>query len=191
VVPPVAEAAPPESKDEAAEGLFAREPAAPPPPERDLAKQDAAADVESETVVGGVVSEEAGNREKRARAAPGPAVTADAASPALSAARPGHAATPTGLEAHEDAFRRLEAVRPRSAAGWRRLREQWNALAAAEADPVRADEARVRAILAAREAWRAGGEEGDEAVFRAQADSYLRRDDARQRPRVERLLAEP
>jgi hypothetical protein len=129
VLPPVTDAAPPESKDEGAEGVFARAPAAPPPPDQALAEQ-------------------------------------------------------------EDAFRRLEAVRPRSAAGWRRLRDQWSALAAAEADPVRADEARVRAIVAAREAWQAGGDEGDEAVFRAEAESYLRRDDARQKPRVLGLLAE-
>jgi hypothetical protein len=99
------------------------------------------------------------------------------------------AATPASLQA--DAFRRLEAVRPRTAAGWRSVREQWKALAAAESDPLRADEARVRAIIAAREAWRAeGGDAGDEAAFRAEADSYLGREDARQKARVEGLLAD-
>lgn len=190
VVPPVTDAAPPESKDEGAEGVFARAPAAPPPPDEALAKQDAPAGAESENLLGSAPREEAARREKGAREAPRPAVAAEAASPTLSAASAGRAATPAGLAEHEDAFRRLEAVRPRSAAGWRRLREQWSALAAAEADPVRADEARVRAIVAAREAWRAGGDEGDEAVFRGEAESYLRREDARQKPRVLGLLAE-
>ena len=192
VAPPVAKSAPQQAKDRAAEGAFAPEPAAPPrPAEFGLARQEAAADAESERAAGGVVSPNAANREKQARVAPRSAATAEAASPALAAASAGREATPASLKAQEEAFRRLEAVRPGTAAGWRRLREQWNALAAAEMDPARADEARVRAIVAAREAWQAGGDEGDEAVFRAEAESYLRRDDARQKPRVERLLAEP
>jgi hypothetical protein len=101
------------------------------------------------------------------------------------------AATASLERQEQDAFRRLESMRPRSAAGWRSLREQWKAVAAAEGDPVRADEARVRAVGAALEAWRAGGAETDEAAFRAEAEAYLLRDDARQRPRVEKLLAEP
>lgn len=89
-----------------------------------------------------------------------------------------------------DGFRRLEAVRPRSAAEWRRLRDEWNALAAAQADPLRADEARVRAIEAGREAWRRGADASDEDAFRRDAAAYLERADALQKPRVERLLAE-
>jgi hypothetical protein len=167
--PPVTEAAPREERDQAAEGGFAPEPSA---------------------AVGGVVPQQAASREKAERVAPRSGITAESAPPVMSAANAGPEATLASRQAEEDAFRRLEAVRPRTPEGWRRVREQWSALAAAEADPVRADEARVRAIVAALEAWRGGGGEGDEAAFRAQAESYLRRDDARQRPRVERLLAE-
>ncbi len=113
------------------------------------------------------------------------------AAPTLSA---GEGGLPGGVSAERppaDAFRRLEAVRPRSAAEWRRLRDEWNALAATQPDHLRADEARVRAILAGREAWRAGGDAGDEDAFRRAAAAYLQREDALQKPRVERLLAEP
>ncbi|HSD30020.1 MAG TPA: zf-HC2 domain-containing protein, partial [Vicinamibacteria bacterium] len=48
VVPPVAAAARPEAKDEAAHGVFSREPAAAPPDEPALARPEALADVESE-----------------------------------------------------------------------------------------------------------------------------------------------
>jgi anti-sigma factor RsiW len=187
------EATPRERKDQPTVNAFARE--APAPAERDEGVATGApADLEPQGAVGGVaggvVSQDAADREKRERVAPRAAVTAESASPMMSAAGAGHEATPASLKAQEDAVRRLEAVRPRTAAGWRRVREQWDALAAAETDPVRADEARVRAIVAAREAWRAGGDEGDAAAFRAGAESYLRRDDARQKPRVEGLLAE-
>ena len=67
----------------------------------------------------------------------------------------------------ERAFGRLEASRPRTAAQWRRLRDAWSAFAAAHPDDPRADEARVRAIEAGREAWLAGGADDDEAAFRA------------------------
>lgn len=171
--PVPAQAAP---KDEAvAEGVFAQEPAAPP-------------------AVGGVSREAEANREKGARDRPRPATAraaTESVSPALSAATAGAAVGPSDAQEHEDAFRRLESARPRSAAEWRRQRDQWNAVASAEADPLRADEARVRAIVAAREAWRAGGDEGDDDAFRREAEAYLRRADARQKPRVERLLAEP
>ena len=113
------------------------------------------------------------------------------AAPTLSAEKPNLAAGVSAERPPADAFRRLEAVRPRSAAEWRRLRDEWNALAAAQPDHLRADEARVRAILAGREAWRAGGDEGDEDAFRRAATAYLQREDALQKPRVERLLAEP
>jgi hypothetical protein len=163
------------SKDEAvAEGVFAPEPAAPP--------------------TGSGVSREAeASREKGARDRLRPAAAranAESASPALSAAAAGAAAEAPDAQAPEDVFRRLESVRPRSAAEWRRLRDRWNAAAAVEADPLRADEARVQAIVAAREAWRAGGDESDEGVFRRDATAYLQRGDALQKPRVERLLAE-
>ena len=165
-VSPGAEA--PLAKDEVmAEGIFAREPAAPP-------------------TAGGVAREAARDR-LRPAAAP---ATAESTSPALSAATAGAALEAPPAPEHEDAFRRLESVHPRSAAEWRRLRNEWNAFAATETDSVRADEARVRAIAAAREAWRTGGEEDDESAFRRAVAAYLQREDARQKPRVERLLAE-
>jgi hypothetical protein len=173
---PAPEADPAAARSElAAESAFTREPAAPP-------------------VVGGVAREAEASHEKaapdrlrpaaaRANAEPGPAV--------LSAATAGAAAEAAAAPEREDALGRLEAARPRSAAEWRRLRDQWNAFAAVESDPLRADEARVRAVEAAREAWRAGGDEADAAAFRREADAYLRRADARQKARVESLLAEP
>ncbi len=86
------------------------------------------------------------------------------------------------------AFGRLEASRPRTAAEWRRLRDAWGAFAAAHPDDRRADEARVRAIEAGREAWLAGGADDDEAAFRREARAYLEREDALQKVRVEGLL---
>lgn len=148
-------------------------------------------------------------REKRENAAPAPAPALAQGAPEARGARDeapvreadasrekavasaGVAAETASAPEAEDAFRRLESARPRSAGEWRRLRDRWTAVAAAEADPVRADEARVRAIAAAREAWRAGGDESDAAAFRREAEAYLRRADARQKPRVEGLLAEP
>jgi hypothetical protein len=88
-------------------------------------------------------------------------------------------------------FGRLETSRPRTAAEWRRLGDAWSAFAAAyPADP-RADEARVRAIEARREAWLAGGGDDDAAVFLRDAQAYIEREDARQKERVERLLPLP
>jgi len=127
--------------------------------------------------VGDVAREAEANREKGVR---------DRLHPAAARA----AVEAPDVQEQEDAFRRLESVRPRSAAEWRRLRDEWNAVAAVETDALRADEARVRAIVAAREAWRAGGDETDEGAFRRDAAAYLQRGDALQKPRVERLLAE-
>jgi hypothetical protein len=182
-------AAPRETEELAREGLFAREPPSPPARDETARAQVSAREDDSVRQFGGVASEGA-NRAKAAGAAPEANVTAEATAPMLSAAGAGREARAARFD-KEDPFRRLEAKNPRSAAGWRRLREQWSALAAAEANPERADEARVRALVAAREAWRASGDPRDEAVLRAGAEGYLRRDDARQRPRVEGLLAEP
>jgi hypothetical protein len=88
-------------------------------------------------------------------------------------------------------FRRLDAVRPTSAAEWRRLRDDWRALAAAHPEGRRGDEARVRAIEAACQAWLASGDERDEEAFRLDAAAYLGAADAQQKPRVERLVATP
>ena len=91
----------------------------------------------------------------------------------------------------ERAFARLEASRPRTAAQWQRLRDAWSAFAAAHPDDPRADEARVRAIEAGREAWLAGGADDDEAAFLRDARAYLAREDALQKERVQRLLLLP
>jgi hypothetical protein len=180
------------AKDQAmGEGFFAPEPGAPPPPGQERAVPAMPADVESPRAVGGVRSEAFASRAERVPVHPRPAASAEATSPALSAATSGGAAESAGMAEREDAFLRLEAARPRSASEWRRLRDEWGALATAETSPKRADEARVRAIEAAREAWRAGGDESDERDFRHAAAAYLQREDARQKPRVERLLAEP
>jgi hypothetical protein len=71
------------------------------------------------------------------------------------------------------------------------MRDEWNAFAATETDPVRADEARVRAIEAAREAWRATGSADDERTFRTDVAAYLARADALQKEQVRRLSALP
>jgi hypothetical protein len=89
----------------------------------------------------------------------------------------------------ERAFRRLDAVRPSTGDEWRRLRDDWAAFVSAYPDTPRADEARVRSVEAAWEAWRASGAPEDEAVFRRDARVYLERADARQAPRVQRLIA--
>jgi hypothetical protein len=115
------------------------------------------------------------------------------------------AAAPTASSGHQDetasgavslpepesVFGRLEASRPRTAAQWRRLRDAWSAFAAAHPDDPRADEARVRAIEAGREAWVAGGAGDDAVAFHRDARAYLEREDARQKERVERLLPLP
>ena len=196
VVPPASEVVPRASKDEArAEGRFAREPGAPPPaPAQVATAQVALAEAESAAAAGGPAPEPVANREKGVRERLRPAAaeaTAESVSPALSAATAGPAVGAPDVREDEDAFRRLEAARPRSAVERRRLRDDWNAFAEAHPTSLRADEARVRAIVAAREAWLAGGNESDEDAFRRDAAAYLQRQDARQKPRVERLLAEP
>jgi hypothetical protein len=103
-------------------------------------------------------------------------------------------AEPAGLAAvggaadSEVAFRRLDAVRPRSADGWRRLRDDWAAFVTAHPETRLTDEARVRAIEAGYEAWLTGSDPDDEAAFRRDARAYLERADARQAQRVRRLL---
>jgi anti-sigma factor RsiW len=94
------------------------------------------------------------------------------------------------LVATEVDWLRLAAARPRTPAEWRRLREEWREFVARDPGGARADEARVRTIEAGREAWRGGGDALDEAAFRADAAAYLERDDAAQKERVRRLVAE-
>jgi hypothetical protein len=179
------------ASDEArAEGMFAREVAAeaPAPPSGaavatmadvdavvlqtpGAAKATAAPETRGKGALGGVrpqVAEAtvgAGRRQEEARV-----VVGDAVDP-------------------ERAFRRLDATRPGSADEWRRLRDDWAAFVAAHPDEPRADEARVRAIEAGREAWLSGGDPDDEAAWRSGARAYLERADARQVERVRGLLS--
>ena len=88
----------------------------------------------------------------------------------------------------EAAFVRIETSRPRTATEWRSLGHAWSTFAAAYPEDPRADEARVRAIEARREAWLAGGDDDDASAFRREARAYLEREDGRQKERVERLL---
>ena len=194
--PPAPKAVPRAAKDETmAESRYASEPAAPPPVATQAAPtQGELADAASAAAAGGVALQPGANREKGVRERLRPAAaeaTAESASPALSAAKAGPAVGASELQEPEDAFRRLETEQPRSAAEWRRLRDDWNAVAAAHPDRLRADEARVRAIVAGREAWLVSGDESDENAFRRAAAAYLRREDGLQKPRVERLLGEP
>jgi hypothetical protein len=87
------------------------------------------------------------------------------------------------------AFARLaREPTPRDADGWRGRRDAWRAFVATHPGSPRADEARVRAIEAGLEAWRAGGERADLDRARADARAYLARDDAQQAERVRRDL---
>jgi hypothetical protein len=190
---PAPEAAHEVPRDEVVqESRFAREPSAPLPaaaPVRDMAAPVTLADPESSPTAGGAAREAAGTLGKGGRERLHPAAvasTAESVAPAPSAAK-ANAAVEDRLGG-EETFRRLDAVRPRSAVEWRTLRDEWNALARAEPDRTRADEARVRAILAGREAWLASGSADDESAFRSAAAAYLQREDALQRPRVEGLL---
>jgi hypothetical protein len=136
-------------------------------------------------------SETAGGPPPSARTTASPAAASlESAAPAPELAR-----GPMGKAAAVDeagrAFRRLDAVRPAYAEEWRRLREGWLDFAITHAGDRRADEARVRAIEAAREAWLASGDEADEQAFRRDAAAYLVAADALQKARVERLVAAP
>ncbi len=87
-------------------------------------------------------------------------------------------------------FARLVRVRPAGAAAWREHRDEWRAFVEAHPGSRHADEARVRAIEAGLEAWRAGADPEDLARARTDADAYVARDDAGQKERVRRALAE-
>jgi len=182
--------APPTAPQEKAEAAFAREPELlPPAPAQAVV---ARADTETAPAAAGNVAAEGltargGDRLRVATAES--AAEPEASAPSAGKAGPGLGAA--AAREPEDAFRRLAAVRPGSAVEWRLLRDRWNALAAGEPDRLRADEARVRAIMAGREAWLARGGADDEAAFRRDVAAYLQREDALQKPRVERLLAEP
>jgi len=141
-------------------------------------------------------SEAAGEPDAVAEAGP-PPLARSAAVPAAasleSVARPaeagrGAAGKSAAVDEAGQAFRRLDAVRPGSVAEWRQLGEAWRAFAAAHPGDRRADEARVRAIEASREAWLVGGEAPDEQDFRRDVADYLAAAASLQKPRVERLL---
>lgn len=87
-------------------------------------------------------------------------------------------------------FARLVRAHPAGAAGWREHRDEWRAFVEAHPRSRHADEARVRTIEAGLEAWRAGADPEDLARARTEADAYLARDDAGQKERVRRALAE-
>ena len=90
--------------------------------------------------------------------------------------------------AAEADWRRLDAARPRTPAEWRRLREDWRRFVTRDPRSPQVDEARVRMIEAGREAWRAGSDPADEALFHRDAADYLDQGDAAQKERVQRLL---
>lgn len=177
----VSPAGPPATARGKAEGDFAREPSIAPPP---------AASAEARTTLAD------------AAVAQAPLAAPDVGSPAKLGAQAAEAvrapqersAESAGLAAvggaadSEDAFRRLDAVRPRSADGWRRLRDEWAAFVSAHPETPLTDEARVRTIEAGYEAWRTAGDSDDEAAFRRDARAYLERADAPQAKRVRRLL---
>jgi hypothetical protein len=102
----------------------------------------------------------------------------------------GEATAPPKLRDTGAEWRRLDAARPSTPAEWRRLREEWRRFVARDPGGPQADAARVRTIEAGREAWRAGSDAADEALFRQDAASYLERGDAAQKQRVKRLVAE-
>jgi hypothetical protein len=172
--------------------------AAPPPPPRLPAEQDALARPTMEAPADSGEREEATRATNETFVAPAgaglPARRAPgaAAAPVARSVRPDEAsAGALSAPRPESSFEQLEASRPRAAAEWRRLRDAWIGFASSHPDDPRADEARVRAIEAGREAWLAGRAADDEASFLRDARVYLARPDAVQKPRVERLLAEP
>jgi hypothetical protein len=187
---PAPAAAPPTAPQEKAEADFAREPGPlPPAPAQAVV---ARADTEAAPAPAGNVAAEGLTPRggERRRVATAESATEPEA-PAPSAGKAGPALGAADVRGPEDAFRRLAAERPRSAVEWRRLRDEWNAFAAGEPDRLRADEARVRAIVAGREAWLATGSADDETAFHRDVAAYLDRTDALQKERAKRLLPEP
>jgi hypothetical protein len=94
----------------------------------------------------------------------------------------------TARDEESVAFARLAGDVPRDAAAWRERREAWRNFVATHPGSRHVDEARVRVIEAGLEAWRAGGDPEDLARARADAETYLARDDARLKARVRRAL---
>ena len=163
-----------------------------PAPARDVVAADATREreeIERPLPDANAIPVSAGGPATLARSAAAPAAApAEASAPAVKGMR-----SPALAIADEEgrAFRRLDATHPSSTEEWRRLREAWLAFAAAHPADRRADEARVRAIEAGREAWLAGGSAADEEAFRRDAAAYLAAETSLQKQRVERLLATP
>ena len=179
-------AGPPATARGKAEGDFAREPSIAPPP---------AASAEARTTLADAAVAQApaapaplAAPEKGSRAKLGAQAAEAVLAPQERSAESAGLAAVGGAADSEVAFRRLDAVRPRSADGWRRLRDEWAAFVSAHPETPLADEARVRAIEAGYEAWTTAGDPDDEAAFRRDARAYLERADARQAERVRRLL---
>jgi len=105
-------------------------------------------------------------------------------------------AMPTGVGERKamlaggSAYAVLTLRQPHTADEARELREDWRALAQTEPEGPRADAARVRVIEVGALAYRMGRGPEDLAKLRADAAAYLGRPDARQKPRVQRLLEE-
>jgi hypothetical protein len=162
---------------------FAGEPSGPPPPASAVEARPMLADAPASQAPAGLESPEKGVRARlEAQTAETAVAPRERSAEAVGPAPVGVAADP------ERAFRRLDAVRPRSAEEWRRLRDDWSAFVAAHPGTPRADEARVRAIEAGYEAWLTAGDPDDEAALRRDAQAYLERADARQAERVRRLV---
>lgn len=130
-----------------------------------------------------------------AAAAPA-AASADAATERKGGVRAQSAGTAAGRPAAaarvapEAEWQRLEAARPRSPEGWRRLREDCRGFVARDPDGSFADAARVRMVEAGLAAWRGSDDPADEAALRADAAAYLARAGAPGKDRVRELLAE-
>jgi hypothetical protein len=92
--------------------------------------------------------------------------------------------------ASADVCAALTSRQPRTADEARVLREAWRACAQTEPEGPRADEAHVRVVELGALAYRMSHDAGDLAKLRADAVAYLERADARQKPRVERVLEE-
>jgi hypothetical protein len=116
----------------------------------------------------------------------------ESAAPATPAVRPlGLSEMPASHESTRERFRALAARAASNAEQWRALAAAWTAFAfdAATSSPQLADEAAVRALQAALEAWRASGDPSDERAFLEGASRYLAQPSAAQKPRVRALVA--
>lgn len=183
-----------ERRDPPAAAPAAPAPAALPAPADTLAEERSLASAESAAAQGVPAAprrSKAASEAKRAASPQAAGAAAPAEVGALARDEPRLAVVSPGEPepADEAAWRELDARQPRTAGDWRRLREDWRALAARTAEPARADAARLRTIEAGLAAWRASGASADEATFRKDAAAYLARDDAAHKDQVERLLA--